>query len=63
LIDLSQNFSILSDLKHYKNTFSSSTNDFEMQSQKTSQKKAVKNTFFPIAKCVFFHFDSSFQTS
>jgi hypothetical protein len=35
-----------------------------MQSQKTSQKRAVKKTYLPIAKGVFFHFDPySFQTS
>jgi hypothetical protein len=30
-----------------------------MQTQKTSKKKVVKKTFFPIVKRVFLHFDPS----
>jgi len=61
-------FSILNDLKCYRNVFQALQIIFEMQSQRTSQTKVVKkirfyklqNVFF----FIFFHFDPSyFQTS
>jgi hypothetical protein len=54
LTDLSQFFFILSDLKCYRRAFSSFTNILEMQSQRSSEKPAVKKVRFFELQIVFF---------
>ncbi len=72
LADLSQNFSILSDLKCFRSAFSCSTNHLGNAKPKDRQKRAVKiskakgpakksskeNTCFLNCKMLFFHFSS-----
>jgi len=58
-------FFILSNLKCYRGTFSSSTNHLgNAKPRNQPQKSCKENMFFQIAKNIFFHFDPSyFQTS
>jgi len=58
-------FSILSDLKCYRSTFSSFTNHlWNAKPNNQSKKSSKESTFFRIAKHFLFHFDPShFQTS
>jgi hypothetical protein len=57
LVDLSQFFSILSDLKCYRSAFSSSTNHLSNAKHRDQPKKSSKEkTVFEIAKHVFFSF-------
>ncbi len=59
MADLSQFFSILSDLECYRTTFSSFTNHLGNAKSKDQSKKSSKeNTFFQIVKHGFFHFSS-----
>ncbi len=68
LANLSQFFSILSDLKCYRSAFSSSTNRLSNAKPRGLAKKSCKeNLFFWVARrdfFIFLHFDPSyFQTS
>jgi len=67
LADFSQFFSILSDLKCYRSASQALQIIFEMQSQRSNQKRSVKKIrFFELQNTFFFsflHFDPSYFIS